>query len=176
MSRSLRTFAVAVLATVALPLSSAVAQGAFTPGSKLVSVGLLSDNGTGVAGSFEYSLLELAPNLTLGIGGTVGYFSQDAGVIGKFTSLPILANGNVHLALPDVPQLDLYGGIAVGIVRYSYDSNFNFPGDNDLYSDSDTVVGFNIGGRWMFTPKFGAFAQLGLGDVPELYLGGSLKF
>lgn len=174
MRNSFRSLAVAVLATVALPLSSAVAQGAFTPGQKMVSVGLLSDGGTGVAGSFEYSLLELAPNLTLGIGGTVGYFSQDAGVFGDFTSMPILANGNVHLVLPDVPQLDLYGGISVGIIRYSYDDNFSGLGAD--FSDSDTAVGFNIGGRWMFTPKFGAFAQLGLADSPELYLGGSLKF
>lgn len=172
MRNSFRSLAVAVLATVALPLSSAVAQGAFTPGTKMVSVGLLSDGGTGVAGSFEYSLLELAPNLTLGIGGTVGYFSESNLGFSR-SSMPILANGNVHLALPDVPQLDLYGGIAVGIVRFSYDTGF--PGRNDA-SDSDTVVGVNVGGRWMFTPEFGAFAQLGLGDVPELYLGGSLKF
>lgn len=174
MRKSIRTFAVAVLATVALPLSSAVAQGAFTPGTKMLSVGMLSDGGTGVAGSFEYGVLEFAPNITLGIGGTVGYFSQDAGIFGDFTSMPILANGNVHLALPDVPQLDLYGGLAVGIIRYSYDDNFSGVGAD--FSDSDTVVGFNVGGRWMFTPKFGAFAQLGLGDVPELYIGGSLKF
>ena len=67
----------------------------------------------------------------------------------------------------------MYGGSAVGIVRFSYDSDF--PGLADA-SDSDTVVGFNVGGRWMFTPKVGGFLQLGLGDVPELYVGGSLKF
>ena len=99
MTNTLRLSALALAAAIALPASSAMAQGPFSPGTKLVSAGLLSDGGTGFAGSFEYSLLQLAPKITLGIGGTVGYFSESS--LGfSFSSTPILANGNVHIEIP----------------------------------------------------------------------------
>jgi hypothetical protein len=172
MRKSLRPFAFALAAALSLPASAAMAQGEFTPGTKILSLGVLSDNGTGFSGAFEYSLLELAPNVRLGVGGSVGYFSEDVGAF-SFSSMPILANGNVHLALPDVPALDLFGGASFGIVRFSYDNDF--PGGDDA-SDSDTVFGINLGARYYFTPRVGAVAQFGIGDVPELFFGVTFKF
>lgn len=83
MIKSLRPFAVALAAAIALPLTTASAQGDFAVGTKIISAGLLTGGGggTGLGGAFEYSLLELAPNLRLGVGGTLGYYSDsDFGV------------------------------------------------------------------------------------------------
>jgi hypothetical protein len=174
MIRTFRPFSIAfagAFAVAALLPSTARAQGEFTPGTKVVSVGLLSDGGTGVGGAFEYSLLELAPKIRFGIGGSVGYFSEDVGSA-SFSSLPILATGNLHFALPEVPALDLFAGAALGIVRFSYDDDF--PG-SDEFDDTDTVFGINVGARYYFTPRVGGVAQLGLGDVPELFIGLSFK-
>lgn len=164
MLKSLRPFALALAAAAAVPASSAMAQGEFTPGTKIASVGLLSagnGGGTGIGGAFEFSMLELAPNLNLGIGGSVGYYSRFS-----VTSIPLYANGNVHLALPSVPELDLYAGLAVGVVRFSGDG---------VSGTSDLFIGVNLGGRYYFTPKVAGFAQLGVGDVPELFLGVTFK-
>ncbi len=170
MMKTLRPFVFA-LAAIALPLSTAAAQGEFAVGTKVLSVGLLSDGGTGVNGAFEYSLLELAPNMRLGVGASVGYFSESSFGF-SFSTMPIMANGNVHLALPDVPALDLFAGAAFGIARFSYDTGF--PGVDG--SDSETIFGVNVGARYYFTPRIGAVAQLGLADAPELFLGVSFKF
>jgi hypothetical protein len=77
----------------------------------------------------------------------------------------------VHYAIPSLPALDLFGGLSLGIARTSVDGLLG----TDV-SNSETVLGINLGGRYMFTPKLGGFAQLGLADAPELFLGVSIKF
>ncbi len=173
MSRTLRPLALALAAAATLPLSTATAQGAFTPGSKVVSVGLLSDAGTGVGGAFEYSLTELSPNVRLGVGAFLGYFTESVGA-DSYSAVPILATGNVHLALSELPALDLFAGISLGVVQYVYRDEM--PGVRVDDTVQDAVAGFNIGARYYLTPTVGAFGQLGIGDVPEFFVGLSLKF
>lgn len=170
MTKVLRPFAFALAAAIALPFSTVAAQGEFNVGTKIISAGLLtgSAGGTGLGGAFEYSLLELAPKLRLGVGATLGYYSDsDFGI--DVSSIPILANGNVHFALPEVPKLDLFAGLAVGFVRTSIDLL------GESVSDNETVVGVNLGGRYFFTDKLAGVAQLGVGDIPEIFVGITFK-
>ncbi len=171
MRKALRPFAfVALAAALVAPLSNAEAQGEFTPGTKLLSVGLMDFGSTGFGGAFEVSVLELAPNIRLGIGATAGYVSHSS-FGADATTLPLYANGNVHFAIPSVPQLDLFAGAAFGIIRTSVKVL------GESVSDSDTGFGINIGGRYHFTEKLGAFAQIGLTDeVPDFFLGITFKF
>jgi hypothetical protein len=122
----------------------------------------------------EVGLLELAPNITLGVGGTFAYQSQSVAGF-DFSTTWIVGNANVHYAIPSLPQLDLFAGVQLGIARSSGGVDLGVFGDTDS-SVSNTVVGINLGGRYMFTPKLGGFAQLGVADAPELFLGLSIKF
>ncbi len=170
MMKSLRTLTVALAAAALVPFASASAQdAAFGVGTKLVNLGIVTGP-TGFGGGVEVGLLELAPNITLGVGGTFAYQSQD--VLGFNASTTwIVGNANVHYAIPSLPELDLFGGLSLGIARTSVETILGSDG-----SASTTVVGINLGGRYMFTPKLGGFAQLGLADAPELFLGVSIKF
>jgi hypothetical protein len=170
MTKTLRLLAVALAAAVAVPAASASAQdAAFGTGTKLINLGLLTDP-TGFGGGLEVGLMEFAPNFTLGVGGTFAYQSRSSFGVDVSTTW-IVGNANVHFAIPSVPQLDLYSGVQLGIARVSVDAT----GIGDR-SDSDTVFGVNVGGRYMFTPKLGGFAQLGIADAPELFFGVSIKF
>ena len=171
MIKTLRTLSLALVAAAALPFASASAQdAAFGKGTKLVNLGIVTDP-TGFGAGVEVGILELAPNITLGVGGTFAYQSQS--VLGAdFSTTWIVGNANVHYAIPSLPQLDLFGGVSLGIARTSFDESIlGVDG-----SDSQSVFGVNLGGRYMFTPKLGAFAQLGLADAPELFLGLTIKF
>lgn len=177
MTRFVRCLAAAAVASVVVPFAAAHAQksgspapasGVFTTGTSMVSVGLLTDP-TGFAGSYEYGLRELAPGFTLGIGGTAGYQSRSSFGVSASTTW-LLGNANVHYAIPSVPQLDVYGGLSLGIARTSVDVSVT------TSSDTDVAFGINLGGRYMFTPKLGAFLQLGVADAPEIFLGASFKF
>ena len=139
-------------------------------GTKLINVGLLTgDGGTGIGGGFEVSAVQLAPQLRLGLGGTVGFYSESVGNV-DITRIPLLANANLHLYLPSVPELDLFAGAALGIISVNVENDI---GDN---SGSDSVFGINLGGRYYFTPTLAATGQIGVGDIPEIFLGISFKF
>ena len=185
MTRLSRTLAVA--AALLLP-SAAFAQDAsarpFGQGSRIVSVGILTGGdyeGFGAGGSFEVGVKEFTPTLSLGLGAFAGVVRGDVGFTPgfdyTFTQIPIMAIGNLHLALPSQPKLDLYGGLSLGIIRTSVDYDGNAPGAFDLEeSDSDVGLGIQIGARYAFTPRTMGFAQLGANDIPLLYAGFSFKF
>ncbi|HYW31309.1 MAG TPA: outer membrane beta-barrel protein [Gemmatimonas sp.] len=184
MTNRFRTFAIA--AAMLLP-SVAFAQEAARPfgkGSRIASVGILTGGdyeGFGVGGSFEVGVMDLTPTLSLGIGAFAGFVRGDVGFSPTFdytiTQIPIMAIGNVHLALPSQPKLDLYGGLSLGINRYSYDYEGNAPGTFDESdSDSEVGLGIQVGARYAFTPRAMGFAQLGANDIPLLYAGFSFKF
>jgi hypothetical protein len=170
MMKTIRTFTVALAAAALLPLAAASAQGAaFGKGSKILDLGIVTDP-TGVGAGLEIGVLELAPNLTLGVGGAASYQSQSS--FGVDVSTTWLAGvANVHYALPNLPALDLFGGASLGIFRASVDAA-------GLGSASDSELGFgiNLGARYMLTDKLGGVVRLGIEDAPELFLGLSIKF
>ncbi|MES2522826.1 MAG: outer membrane beta-barrel protein [Gemmatimonadota bacterium] len=180
-----RTLAVA--AAMLLP-SAAFAQEMsarpFGQGSRIVSVGILTGGdyeGFGIGGSFEVGVKEFTPTLSLGVGAFAGFVRGDVGFTPgfdyTFTQVPIMAIGNLHLALPSQPKLDLYGGLSLGIIRTSVDYEGSAPGAFNLSeSDSDVGLGIQIGARYAFTERTMGFAQLGANDIPLLYAGLSFKF
>ncbi len=174
MQLAIRRLVLVLGAVLAAPVATAHAQAPLAVGGKLLNVGLFADGGTGLGVGFEVGVLELAPRVTLGLGGTFGFWG-DSGPGVDVTSIPILANANVHFGLAEVPQLDLFGGIGLGIVRSTFD--YDGPGEGPR-DDSDTksAFGVNLGARYEFTQQLGGIVQLGIGDIPELFLGVSIKF
>jgi hypothetical protein len=185
MTHRFRTLALA--AAMLLP-SVSFAQAAttrpFGQGSRQLSVGILTGGdyeGFGAGASFEVGVAEFTPTLSLGIGAFAGFVRGDVGFTPgfdyTFTQIPIMGIGNVHLALPAQPKLDLFAGVSIGIIRTSVDYEGDAPGSFSL-SDSDSDVGFGIqvGARYAFTERAMGFAQLGANDIPLLYAGLSFKF
>ncbi len=170
-----RPAALALVAAVLLPFSASQAQGEFNVGTRVFSAGLMtgSGGGTGLGAAFEVSMLELAPNIRLGVGGTVGYWSTSSPGIDARV-IPVLGNANVHLALEEVPQLDLFAGVALGLVFTSLDVDSNVSVVDD--SRSDLEFGINLGARYYFTDTVSGFLQLGVGDIPEIFVGLGFKF
>jgi len=153
----------------------------FGQGSRQLSVGILTGGdyeGFGAGAQFEVGVKEFTPTLSLGIGAFGGYIKGDYGLFSdvSITSTPIMGVGNLHLAIPSQPKLDLYAGASIGIVRWSYDLNDNnYPGF-DGASDSEVGFGIQVGARYAFTERTMGFAQLGASDMPLLFAGLSFKF
>jgi hypothetical protein len=171
MTKNIRSLVLGLAAALVLPVASAAAQKAapaFGKGAKILDLGIVTDP-TGLGAGLAVGLLELAPNLTLGVGGTFAYQSESfLGV--DVSSTWIAGVGNVHYTIPDLPALDLFGGAVLGIVRGSVS------GGGESVSDSEVGFGLNLGARYMFTPKIGGVVRLGIEDVPDLFLGVSIKF
>jgi hypothetical protein len=154
----------------------------FDKGTKALNVGIGLGSAYGYAGfnssvpplsaSFEIGLTDKIAIGRIGVGGIFGYSSFKAGT---FSSSHILigARGLYHFDF-DVEKIDVYGGIMLGynIVSYS-DSNLN--GFGYGYGGSGLVGGIFAGGRYMFSEKIGAFAELGY-SIAWLNLGVTAKF
>lgn len=170
-----RPAALALVAAIMLPFATAQAQGEFSVGTRIFSAGLITggSGGTGLGAAFEVSTLELAPNIRLGLGGTAGYWSDSEPGF-DVRVIPLLGNANVHVAIEEVPQLDLFAGVALGLVISSVDVD-NAAVDVDE-SDTSLEFGINLGARYYFTNMVAGFVQLGVGDIPEIFVGLSFKF
>jgi hypothetical protein len=182
MTNRFRTLAVA--AAMLLP-SVAFAQTAstrpFGRGSRIGSVGVLTGGnnyeGVGLGASFEVGMKEFTPTLSLGIGAMAGFVRGNYGLFSNVTvtAIPVMAIGNVHLAIASQPKLDLYAGLSAGINRYSYSFDNAIAGFNGA-SDSQFGIGVQVGARYAFTERAMGFAQVGASDIPLLYAGLSFRF
>ncbi|MEO7521383.1 MAG: outer membrane beta-barrel protein [Gemmatimonas sp.] len=178
MTNRVRTLAVA--AAMLLPTVSFAQDSArpFGQGSRLLSLGIMTGgdyDGFGGGASFEVGVINFTPALSLGVGGMIGYLRESEGRF-SVSAMPIMAIGNVHLALPAQPKLDLYGGLSIGVVRVSSDGCDALPGIPCDDSRSDSGLGLQIGARYAMTPRASLMGQLGFSDIPLLYAGVSFKF
>ena len=171
----------ALVAGLAAPLSIASAQGGFGVGSKLFSVGLLGGStgyGLGAGAAFEVGIKDFTPEVSLGIGGFAGFTQKTVnyGVVASnysytLRSIPVAAIGNVHYKIKDQPKLDLYGGLNLGFVKYSYSSSVTgFNSDN--LGSSDVALGLNVGARYDLTSSVAGLLQLSGGSNFPLYFVG----
>lgn len=171
MTRSIRSLGLVCAAAILLPLGTAAAQTVtptFGKGTKILDIGFIADDVSGFGAAFEFGLRELAPNLTLGVGATGSYQSE------SILSISYLAGtANVHYALPDLPKLDVFGGVALGITRVSLDTS-ELLGSN--VSDSEFGLGIVGGARYAFTPKLAGTVRYRLNDDANLLLGIAFKF
>lgn len=141
-------------------------------GTKLINVGIgvggyASAGGIAFGASADFGV---APNIT--VGGQVAYRSFNYGYVGfndKINYLYFAARGSYHfneILNLSTDKADLYAGIGLGYESVSY--------SNNIYSGtsfgSGLFVPIHIGGRYFFSEKVGAFAELGTGVAP-LMLG-----
>lgn len=107
--------------------------------------------------------------------GNTGYKYSSGGYTAKWNYFIVGARGAYHYnGFSSVPKLDVYGGAMLGynIVNYSSDGN-----DVDISNSYGSGIGFSgfLGGRWFFTERIGAYAELGYG-VSVLNAGVAIKF
>lgn len=86
--------------------------------------------------------------------------------------------GAYHYDLFKVDKLDTYGGAMLSYNIVSFKDKSTYP-DGYLFRNESkgSGVGFTlyVGGRYYFSEKFGAFAELGYG-ISYLTLGAAIKF
>ena len=105
----------------------------------------------------------------ISVGGIVGYSSStyDLGYFNDdykwtYTYIFVGARGEYHFVDLDVKDLDLYGGLTLGYNIVSVSEPNGYSGFYKAES-SYLLYGFHAGARYMFSPKIGAFAELGYG-------------
>jgi len=182
MQKTLRSLVLAAAAIV-LPtaLSAQASATSFGKGTKILSLGLMTGgdyDGFGGGASVEVGVVDFTPKIKLGVGGLIGYVrnSESFGLSNyTFTAIPVMAIGNVHFEVPNQPKLDLYAGASVGIIRGSFSGSFTgIPGGGA--SNTDTGFGIQGGARYGIGDKLSVMGQIGIGDIPLLFAGVSLKF
>jgi len=143
------------------------AQNTFSKGDKIVNVGVgVGSTFTGytsaipISGSLELGIKDnlFDDKSSLGVGAYVG-FASTAG----YTFIYPGVRGALHYQFVD--KLDTYAGLMLAMRLWSgYGHSYN-----------DLILPFYLGGRYYFTDKIGAFAELGYG-IAYLQLGVSFKF
>lgn len=174
-------FALATAAVLAMPsVASAQTSGPFEVGSKVGSIGFMAGGdydgaGLGVQGEFGFRKLG---NTVLGLGGFVGFQRESetfAGTKVSTTVVPIMAIGNIHFPVASQPKLDLFAGASLGFI--SVNAEVDGPGLGN-YDAGDSDIGFGIqgGARYNLSNKLSLMGQVGVGDIPLIFAGVSLKF
>ncbi len=156
-------------AFVAAPVAQA--QNAYNQGDKVVSLGIGYGLGGlyGTAGMPPISLgFDYGFEKKISLGGLVAYSSSTddfgTGFSWKYTYIVIGARGAYHF-LEDNKNIDAYAGLILGynIVSASWNGTSAQPGFGFSSSASYMLFGGFVGARYYFSPKFGAFAELGYG-------------
>ena|ERR1035437_856302 len=111
-----------------------------------------------ISASYEKAVTE-----NISVGAIVGYSSSKYNYFGtdefKYTYILIGARGNYHFATTE--KFDPYVGATLGynVVSVSAPSS----GSNYIAKGSALLFGAQLGANYYFSPKFGAFAELGYG-------------
>lgn len=138
--------------------------------SQIPTIFLAYDQGTAI---------ELGPGY-IGIGGFLGFSSAQSnypyGTYAwdyKWTNFVVGARGTYHLPL-DNDNLDLYGGLSLGIWSQSYKFESNDP-FFPSYDDTSMFIYYalSVGGKYMLSENLGVFAELGY-DIAYLKAGVTL--
>lgn len=138
--------------------------------------GLYGTGGSGflpLSVSAEYSL-----NDKFAVGPYLGFYSRSFGNDNKWTSFSFGGKGTLHAtgllnqafsSSMDADKIDLFASAYLGIRTYSYSVSYLGA------SSSEFGFGLTIGGRYFFTPNFGAFLELGYGALGAGTLGVSFR-
>ncbi|MBS1559901.1 MAG: hypothetical protein JST69_14370 [Bacteroidetes bacterium] len=147
----------------------------YKQGDKLLNlgVGLNSYFSTGLplSASFEYGF---TPEISAG--GIIDYISSDISGI-SYTSMFFGARGSYHfnklLNIND-KSWDIYGGASLGFRTVSWSSSNGSTVPGGSYA-SGLFLGIHAGARYYFTPRVGAFAELGALGSSNARLGVTFK-
>ena len=113
-------------------------------------------------------------NGSIGIDVLLGFSKHQAGdSYGgyKYTDILVGSRGTLHYPLVD--KLDTYTGMMLGFNFSNSETYGNFAIDYPTYEGP--VFSWFVGGRYYFSEKFAAMAEVGVGLV-YLNLGGTFKF
>ncbi|HEX7366922.1 MAG TPA: hypothetical protein VF273_07495 [Pelobium sp.] len=171
MKKATQKILLAIVAIATLGLTSASAQ-VYQKGDNLLNlgIGLGGGFGTPIGASFEHGFTENISGgamvtysgvTTPGFGGDIKYSYIIAGVRASY-----------HHDF-GIENLDTYGGVMLGynVASVSYPSAYAGP---KATAGGVAYSGF-VGARYYFTPKLGAFGEVGYG-VANLSVGLALKF
>src|SRR5690606_28551310 len=128
--------------------------------------------------SVDHGLWEVGGPGVISLGGCAGnsgYTYSNGCYTSKWNYIIVGVRGAYHYnGFETLPDLDLYGGAMIGynIVNYTSDLDEAYYGKS--YGSGIGISGF-AGARWMFSEKFGAYAELGYG-VSVLNVGVTYKF
>lgn len=114
----------------------------------------------------------------IGVGGLVGFRSyswKSGSYKGSWNNYLVAVRGTYHYNLFEVPKLDTYAGLSVGVRVESYSDNWSDNYYSSSYGGTYLTSGIFLGARYMFTDKLGAFGELGY-DMSLLKVGVTAKF
>lgn len=124
-----------------------------------------------IGASFEYGIKD-----EISVGGFLGYTSSDFTYPGgdwKYSYTIIGLRGSYHYDFLGNEKIDTYGGAMLGYYLLNVDyGNSGVTTGGDAGSVAYTVY---VGGRYAFSDKIGAYAELGYG-IAFLQLGANIKF
>jgi hypothetical protein len=95
-----------------------------------------------------------------------------------WTDFIVAARGTLHPSFVDIEDVDLYGGLALGM-RFETYKYFSVLSNNEPVEFTDNninpLIAIYVGGRYYFSDQFGIFGELGYG-LGYLTIGASYKF
>jgi Outer membrane protein beta-barrel domain len=127
-----------------------------------------------------FATLDHAIQDRISVGGVIGYTSSSYSIAvdkWSYTYIVVGARGAYHFAdeIKDLKNVDLYGGITIGynIVSSSFSGAhaeiYNYSAGGSYFH-----FGVFVGGRYFFSPKWAATAELGY-DIGYIKVGISYK-
>jgi hypothetical protein len=174
-----------ITSVLLLSISLSNAQQAFKKGDACINLGIglgsPYDYGYNTVGlpsfnaAFEYGIVDI-PKVGVITAGAFTDFRYTWYKYDKYkytwTYTTIAARAAFHLAFLKTSKFDVYGGLMTGIRHEvgKYDD-----GIVDNYSDNVFTTDVFVGGKIMFSPKVGAFAEAGYG-VSFLKIGFAFMF
>jgi hypothetical protein len=178
------------IVTVAFTLTQLSAQeSTFSKGDKVLNLGIGFGSGLysgtyyktsvpPISASFEVGVKDgVLDKGSIGVGGYLAYSSHKWEYSGwgwKYSNIFIAARGTFHYPL--VNKLDTYTGLALGYnIAHSSEYGNSIPGYDYNATSGGLLYAWFVGGRYYFSDKFAAMAELGVGIV-YLNLGIALKF
>jgi hypothetical protein len=156
----------------------------FSRGDKLLNIGVgLSSYyyGTPVGLSFESGVsddISVGAQFDYNSGNYDGYYSSSYrwGYSAYYAGL----RGSYHvnkLFRINEDKVDLYAGVGIGYQRFRWDDDTYGYGYGYSYNyRSGLFLNYFIGGKYYFTPKIGAFVELGYTGLSSSRVGLSVKF
>ena len=166
-----------IIAFFAISTFSFAQNGAFNIGDKLLNIGIgVNSNYSGghpVGASFEYGITD-----AISVGLNVDYLSYKYNESFKFRAFYFEARANYHFneilnIIND--KVDVYAGLAIGYKNFSWKD----AGVDNILSKtygSSQYWGAQIGGKYYFSDKIGAFLELGKLGSTNARIGVAFKF
>lgn len=173
-------FALLLAAAATLGINNKADAQVYAKGVSLVNIGVglgaSFGGGLPIGIAYDYGVTK-----NISIGAQVDYMSWSYSYPGlgdyKYRFIPVGVRGAYHFdGIGDPNKVDLYLGLVLGY----WVSSFEAPGGGTVAGFSDAyagkvLVGGLAGGRYMFSPKIGAFAELGY-SVSYAKVGITFKF